>query len=88
MYFSDTIKLISTDGTSREVFADIRSAGQNEFFKARQDRMNVECMAIVWAEEFAGERLAEVKGKKLAIYRSYQNGEYMELYFQQKAGIQ
>lgn len=74
---------IYNDGTAREIFAEIRSVKQSEFFQASAAGINTEGTALVWAFEYHGENVLELNKKRYAIYRTYQpdNSKKIELYF-------
>ena len=64
-----------------EVFANIHSAGANEFYKAQQAGTTITLKADVHTEEYDGQTAAEYDGKRYKITRTYQNdnGEITEL---------
>lgn len=67
--------------TARIVFADKKSVGYAEFYKAQQSGYNVELKFDIYADEYHGEPLAEYEGKRYKILRTYlsKNGETVEL---------
>ena len=74
---------IYTDGTAREIFAEIRSVKQSEFFQASTVGINTEGTALVWSFEYHGETVLELDKNRYAIYRTYQpdNSKKIELYY-------
>lgn len=100
MYFSDKIKLIPrafekdrtgnmipVEGAPRTVYADILSIGRQEFYDAARAGMKPEIKAVVHAEDYRGEQVAEVSGRRYAVLRSYLTGSRTELYLEVKAGV-
>lgn len=100
MLFSDRILLVEADSVQddignlipsstpalREVFADLQSVGRAEFFAAAQSGLKPEIRAVVHAEEYRGEREAQLGGERYTVYRSYTTGDKTELYLTRKAG--
>lgn len=79
---------IVTDGTPREIFAEIQSVTRAEFFQAQQAGMSVDGKAIVWAFEYKGEQILVLDTQRFAIYRTYQvpGSKKMELYYMSEVG--
>lgn len=63
------------------VFADKKSVGYSEFYKAQQAGYTAEMKLDVYAEEYAGQTLCEYEGKRYRVLRTYdsKNGEIVEL---------
>ena len=98
MRWSDEITLIHADftdatdgdgftvpklGERTTVFADRKSVGFNEFFKAKQAGYTEQMKFDVYAVEYDGQTVAEYEGKQYRILRTYEdpkkNGEFIEL---------
>lgn len=79
---------IYTDGTPREIFANIQSVKQSEFFQASAAGITTEGTAVVWAFEYHGENVLVLNGQRYAIYRTYRpdGSKKMELYFGYETG--
>ena len=79
---------IETD-TQREVFCDIKSIQQNEFFRAGQNGLKPEFVAEVHSFEYDGETEVLYNGEKYSVYRTYyrKSDDKTELYLTEKAGI-
>lgn len=67
--------------TKSAVFANKKSVGYAEFYKAQQAGYSVEIKFDVYAEEYHGEPFAEHEGKRYKVLRTYlsKNGETVEL---------
>lgn len=69
--------------TSSIVFANKKSVGYSEFYKAAQAGYNAEIKLDVYSSEYTGQQIAEypVDGKRYRVLRSYvhTNGEFAEL---------
>lgn len=97
----DVIKLISKsfsqndlaqhseNETSREVFAEIRTAGQSEWAAAALDGFRAEFVAITPLCNYEGEDTAEWRGKRYSVYRTYvpKDSDMIELHLRAKAGV-
>ena len=93
-----TIKLISETVTvnqyrmeeiteaSTEVFAEVSSITQTEYFAAQNADLKPEFRFTVFFGDYSGEKLVEYEGDRFGIYRTYRTGDYMELYAERQAG--
>lgn len=72
--------------TVRTVMARMRSVSLNEWTSVRQLGHNAEYQALVFFADYEGEEIAEVDGKRYHIYRTYNNGDYTELYMEEMIG--
>jgi len=74
---------ITMDGERTKVFANKKSVGFNEFFKAKMAGYTEEMKFDVFTDEYAGQPLAEHNGKRYRVLRTYVDpktgGEYTEL---------
>lgn len=99
MNITDTCTLISetysksatgeftTVENCREVLCTVGSINRAEFFEAGRSGLNPEIMLTVSWLDYEGEKLAQFRGERYAIYRSYRaNDEKIELYLTKKAG--
>lgn len=95
---SDVIKLIkqtiTTDKYQREVateastnvFCEVNSITQTEFYAAANTELNPEYRFNVFFGDYNGESIVEYQGTRYSVYRTYRNGDYMELYVERKIG--
>lgn len=72
--------------TERSVFAQVFSITQSEFYAAANTELNPEYRFNVFFGDYNGESLIEYQGNRYAIYRTYRDGNYMELYAERKIG--
>lgn len=71
----------------REVFCQIDSVRQTEWFSAGQKGLKAQFVVKVFADDYAGESLIEVDGVRYGIYRTFLNAhDQMELYLERKGG--
>lgn len=95
---SDVIKLIkqaiTTDKYQREVatetstnvFCEVNSITQTEFYAAANTELNPEYRFNVFFGDYNGESIVEYQSTRYSVYRTYRNGDYMELYVERKIG--
>lgn len=70
------------------MFAECYPVGRDEFHAAGQSGYKPSFRADVWADEYSGEVIIEIDGKRYDIYRTYGpkgNGK-IELYASERAG--
>lgn len=73
--------------SNREVFAQRYSISQKEHYDAGVLELNPEYRFDVRMYEYQGENTLMYDGVKYAIYRTYQKGDYIELYVAKKTGV-
>lgn len=66
--------------TEKEVFAKKTSVSQSEFFTAGQSGLKPDCMFLVYTFEYNGESYVKHNRIVYTIYRTYVNGDNIELY--------
>lgn len=88
-YKSDGISQLVKDGvTTRKIFCKIQNVKRSEWAAAAHNGKRAAYCVTVWADEYQGEEIAILNGTRYGIYRTYSpNGEEMELYLEQKAGV-
>lgn len=76
------------DESEEEVYAEIGKIGQTEFFQAARSGLKPQKMVRVWTQEYAGQLIVEVEGKRLNVYRTYESEAdgKTEIYLERKAG--
>lgn len=85
-YTKDAKGVSQRTETSREIMCRQRSVTQNEFFGGGRSGLNPEMMFLVFGGDYEGERKCEYEGKKYAVYRTFEDGDYIELYVQREGG--
>lgn len=88
-YREDGLAQLVQDGvTQRTVFCRVQDIKRSEWAAAAHNGKRAAYCVIVWADEYQGEEVAILNGVRYGIYRTYSpNGEDMELYLEQKAGV-
>lgn len=73
--------------TKKPVFATISSVTQSEYFKAATNALKPQYkISGVFFHDYKGEKYVEIDGCKHEIYRTYREGDYMELYVTERIG--
>lgn len=74
--------------TSRQVFCNVRSVSQSEFYQASQAGLKPEYRFIVFKYDYQDEMILEYKGTRYSVIRSYfAENDLIELTAQRTAGI-
>lgn len=72
----------------REIYCSRRSVSRSEWVAAGQRGLKPEACVVVWADEYQGEEVAILDGRRYGIYRTYQsNPEEVELHLEKKGGV-
>lgn len=89
VYKTDAIGQRVSDGvTHREIFCQVKNVKRSEWAAAAHNGKRAAYCVTVWADEYQGEEVAILNGTRYGIYRTYSpNGEDLELYLEQKAGV-
>lgn len=86
---NDEYGVLRRTETVREVFADIQSVTQTEFFEGGRNGLRPQYKITMFAPEYRGEMMIQYGDQKLWVYRTYQpNSDKIELYVQKEAGVQ
>lgn len=80
-------QMVSTASTS-QVFCNIQSVSQSEWFQGGQNGLKPEYKVTMFAPDYSGQQEVEYKGIKYGIYRTYlRQDELLELYLERKTGV-
>lgn len=77
---------VESEPTVNEVFARVKSISRSEFFEAGRQGLNPDLRFDVFTGDYNGESIIEYSEKTYAVYRTYENGDYTELYAERKGG--
>ena len=73
--------------TSRNVYCQIDSVTQNEFFEGGRNGLNPEYKITIFLYDYDDESVIEYNGKQYSIYRTYKRrDDQIELYVERKGG--
>lgn len=71
----------------KEIFVSEKSITRSEWRAAGKFGLNPSVVLVTPLINYTGEKKIEYNGKTYGIYRTYSNGEEIELYLETKAGI-
>ena len=76
------------DFTPHEVFCQVHSVTQTEFFEGGRNGLNPAYRFTVFQGDYNDEEICEYHGKSYAIYRTYMvpGMDYIELYAERQGG--
>ena len=72
--------------TDREIYCRVDSVSQTEFYAAANAELKPEYRFTVFFGDYEGEDICEYQGVRYAIYRTYRDGDDLELYVERKVG--
>lgn len=77
---NELITLIADDGSTVDVFAGLRSIGQQEFYSASVTDYRPE-LKFVLADylDYSGQYLIEYNGQRYRVLRTYRAGQELEI---------
>lgn len=76
---------IMTDNR-RTVYCTVLSVSRTEWSAARQRSLDPVTALKVFSYDYHGETVAEFEGSRCEIYRTYEPGDYIELYLGKRVG--
>ena len=85
--YQDQYGVLKSRQTSRDVYCQIDSVTQNEFFEGGRNGLNPEYKITMFLYDYDGESVIEYDGKQYSIYRTYKRrNDVIELYVERKGG--
>ena len=72
--------------TSRQIFCEVNSIQQSEFYAAADTELNPEYRFTVFFGDYEGESVLTYNSVRYSIYRTYRTGDDLELYAERKIG--
>lgn len=73
--------------TSKQVYCQVESVGQREFFEAGRNGLNPQFKFTMFEGDYNNEPIVEYKGNRYAVYRTYlTKTDKIELYVERKGG--
>lgn len=87
-YTTDVLGQQIATETSRQVFCDVKSVSQAEWFEGGRNGLKPEYKITMFLYDYNGEKVAEFDGVRYSIYRTFKaQNEVIELYLEAKAGV-
>lgn len=78
-------KVVAEKGV--EILCQKGSISQNEFFSGGRQGLKPSFKLVVATCDYSGEEELEFHGKRYVVYRTYESGDYSELYCTEKGGV-
>lgn len=73
--------------SSKQIFCQVDSVSQSEFFEAGRNGLNPEYRFTVFFGDYADEPIVIYKGNRYSVYRTYlRRDDRLELYVERKGG--
>ncbi len=72
--------------TEKQVYCEVESISQSEFYAAENTELNPEYRFTVFFGDYDGQSVVKFNGQRYAIYRTYRTGDDLELYAERKVG--
>ena len=73
--------------TTKQVYCQVESVGQREFFEAGRNGLNPQYKFTLFGGDYNNEPVVEYKGNRYAVYRTYlTKTDKLELYVERKGG--
>lgn len=77
-----------SSNTETDVFCEVRSVTQSEWFEAGAEGIVPEYIFIIDRNEYDGEKVVFYDGQKYGVFRTYAGkGEDLELHCERKGGL-
>lgn len=70
-----------------DIFVSEGDITRSEYYNAGRIGLNPEIMLVTPRINYDGQLIVEYRGKRYSVYRTYTNGEDIELYLTEKGGI-
>lgn len=73
--------------TETDVYCEVYSISQNEFFSAGREGHRPSFRFDVFFGDYSGEQIVEYNSTRYYIYRTYRRDDTMELYAEMRVGV-
>ena len=84
---TDQYGIEEAEDVKREVYCEVDSISQTEFYAAADTELNPEYRFTVFFGDYEGESIVEYKDVRYSVYRTYRTGDELEIYTERKVGI-
>lgn len=82
----DEYGIPQTVETSREVYCEVHSITQTEFFSGGAQGLKPEYKFTMFEGDYEDEKMLSYKDARYVIYRTYRTGDIIELYVERRKG--
>ncbi len=76
----------ATETVKEDILCEVKSARASEWFDGGRNDINPTYTFVIRQIEYAGEETVIYKGERHAVYRTYINGDQIELHVQKEKG--
>lgn len=85
-YTQDSYGVMVKTTTGRDVIADVHSVSRSEWFEGGRNGLNPEYEMRIHQGEYQNEEMLSYDGIVYSIYRTFRDGDIIELYVEKKKG--
>lgn len=86
-YTADAIGQMVATEVEKDVYCNVSSVSQSEWFQGGQNGLKPEWKVTMFAPDYDGQKVVEFNGVRYGIYRTYiRQDELLELYLERKIG--
>ncbi len=85
-FINDVYGVMRKNETETEVFCDITSVSASEWFEGGRNGLNPEKRVKIFLYDYDDEKIVEIDGNRFTVYRTYVDGDEIELYLERKKG--
>lgn len=82
----DSIGQATLTPHKRKVFCRVESVSGSEWFSGGQNGLRPELRLTVFRYDYEDEKTVELDGSLFSVYRTYADGDFLELYLERKVG--
>lgn len=85
----DAYGVLQPTPVRRLVYANVTSVTGAEWFEGGRNGLNPEYRVRMFAPDYEGEEIVEIRGKQYSVYRTYHaRTDVLELYVEKRKGVQ
>lgn len=85
-YIQNDFGVLEPSKCTRTVFCDITSVSASEWFEGGRNGLNPEKRVKMFRFDYHGEKIVEIDRITYTVYRTYEDGDEIELYLERRKG--
>lgn len=85
-YTKDDYGVLRATESKRQVYCSVTSVTQTEWFEGGRQGLNPDKRATMFFFDYEGEEIVELNGTRYTVYRTYRDGDRLELYLEKRKG--
>jgi len=87
-YAADDIGQMIATEVEHDVYCNVSSVTQSEWFQGGQNGLKPEYRVTMFAPDYSGQKVVEFNSVRYGVYRTYlRQDELLELYLERKTGV-